>query len=185
MTELHDLKSGTTLQQEVYRLLRRHRFMEILHSYQPILVGTVPLDIQVPGSDLDLICEVHDFETFRKESDTHFAHYAGYMVHEREVDGVPRIKVNFHCEHWPIELFGQPVPTAQQNGYRHMCIEARLLSLFGESFKQTIIQLKQNGLKTEPAFAKVLHLEGDPYDELLKLEGKADLELLKLLSACE
>lgn len=185
MTELHDLKSGTALQQEVYKLLRRHRFMEILHTYHPILVGTVPLDIQVPGSDLDLICEVHDFGTFRMEANTHFGHYPGYSVHEREVDGVPRIKVNFHCENWPIELFGQPVPTTQQNGYRHMCVEARLLSLYGESFKQTIIQLKKNGLKTEPAFAKVLHLEGDPYDELLKLEGTADLELLKLLSAFE
>lgn len=185
MTELHDLKSGTALQQEVYKLLRRHRFMEILHTYHPILVGTVPLDIQIPGSDLDLICEVHDFETFRMESDAHFAHYTGYTVHKREVDGMPRIKVNFHCEHWPIELFGQPVPTTQQNGYRHMMIEARLLSLYGESFKQAIIQLKQNGLKTEPAFAKLLHLEGNPYDELLKLEGREDQELLKLLSVSE
>lgn len=181
MTEIHDLKSGTALQHEVYELLCRHRFMDILHAYHPILAGTVPLDIQVPGSDLDLICEVHDFETFRMEADTHFGHYPGYAVYEREVDGVPRIKVNFHCENWPIELFGQSVPTTQQNGYRHMMIEARLLSLYGESFKQAIIQLKQNGLKTEPAFARLLHLEGDPYDELLRLEDKTDVELLELL----
>lgn len=181
MNELHKLKSGTALQQEVYELVCRHRFMEMLHAYHPLLVGTVPLDIQVPGSDLDLICEVRDFATFRREAHTHFGHYPGYAVQEREVDGVPRIKVNFHCEHWPIELFGQPVPTPQQNGYRHMMIEARLLSLYGEDFKQRIIHLKQNGLKTEPAFAKVLHLEGDPYIELLKLEGKTDAELLKQL----
>lgn len=182
MTRLQDLKSGTALQQEVYELLCRHRFMEILHFYHPIFVGTVPLDIQVPGSDLDLICEVHDFETFRMEANTHFGHYPGYEVHEREVDGVPRIKVNFNCENWPIELFGQPVPTTQQNGYRHMMIEARLLSLYGESLKQNIIQLKLDGLKTEPAFAELLHLEGDSYKELLKLEGKTDLELLQLFS---
>lgn len=179
---IQDLKSGTALQQEVYELLSQHGIMDILHAYYPLLVGTVPLDIQVSGSDLDLICEVHDFETFRMEAHTHFGHYPGYSVQERIVDSVPRIKVNFDCEHWPVELFGQPVPTTQQNGYRHMIVEAQLLSLFGEAFKQSIIHLKQNGWKTEPAFAKLLHLEGDPYNELLKLEKKTDLELLRLLS---
>lgn len=181
MIDIEYLGSGTPLQQEVYRLLSEHRLVEVLEAYDPILVGTVPLDIQIPDSDLDLICEVHHFEAFRNEVTSLFGHYPGFSVHQRVVQGIPRIKVNFHCMDWPVELFGQPIPTHLQNGYRHMIVEARMLAMYGESFKQRIISLKLAGLKTEPAFAKLLHLDGDPYERLLELADKSDLELLKLL----
>ncbi|MOA62849.1 hypothetical protein D3C78_1883950 [compost metagenome] len=58
-----------------------------------------------------------------------------------------------------------------------MVIEDRLLRLFGEKFKQYIIQLKSNGMKTEPAFAKALHIQGDPYLELLSLNNWTDAKL--------
>ncbi|MNN88477.1 hypothetical protein D3C81_2061670 [compost metagenome] len=99
----------------------------------------------------------------------------------REVGGIERCKVNSRCEGWPVELFAQPVPTRSQNGYRHMMVEARLLKLFGESFKRSVIELKQNGVKTEPAFARLLNLEGDPYSQLLDLENWSDDALLNLL----
>ena len=31
------------------------------------------------------------------------------------------------------------------------------------------IRLKENGIKTEPAFAQVLNIEGDPYEGLIVL----------------
>ena len=37
-------------------------------------------------------------------------------------------------------------------------------------FRRQIIDLKKQGLKTEPAFAKLLALTGDPYVELLSFE---------------
>lgn len=182
MIDIDYLMSGTAVQQEVYRLLGEHRLMEALKAYHPILVGTVPLDIQIPGSDLDLICEVHHLDEFQNEVTRVFGHYPGFSVHQREVQGIPRIKVNFQCGDWPVELFGQPIATHLQNGYRHMVIEARMLALYGDSFKQRIIALKLDGLKTEPAFAKLLHLDGDPYERLLELADKPDHKLLRLLS---
>jgi len=50
-----------------------------------------------------------------------------------------------------------------------MLIEHKLLSTKGEKFRQDIIDLKNQGYKTEPAFAKLLGLGGDAYEELLKL----------------
>lgn len=69
-----------------------------------------------------------------------------------------------------MEIFGQPVPTKQQMGYRHLIAEHKLLMKHGETFRQKIIKLKKQGYKTEPAFAKALGLKGDPYLELLKFE---------------
>ncbi|MNO76159.1 hypothetical protein D3C76_672280 [compost metagenome] len=42
--------------------------------------------------------------------------------------------------------------------------------LFYDHFRERIILLKTSGWKTEPAFAKALGLEGDPYEALLELE---------------
>ena len=53
-----------------------------------------------------------------------------------------------------------------------MIIENDILKEKGLDFKQKIKQLKSDGLKTEPAFAKLLGLQGNPYIELLKLATK-------------
>jgi hypothetical protein len=53
-----------------------------------------------------------------------------------------------------------------------MIIESRILKEKGIDFKEKIIKLKSSGIKTEPAFAKLLGLNGNPYVELLKLYSK-------------
>ncbi|GAA4445379.1 hypothetical protein GCM10023156_04920 [Novipirellula rosea] len=42
------------------------------------------------------------------------------------------------------------------------------------------MELKQSGLRTEPAFAEALGLSGDPYVAILGLERSDDTELLEL-----
>lgn len=39
------------------------------------------------------------------------------------------------------------------------------------------LYIKEKRIKTEAAFAKILNLEGNPYEELLKLEMYSDEEL--------
>ena len=46
-----------------------------------------------------------------------------------------------------------------------MIVEYKLLKRLGETARQGIIELKRSGYKTEPAFAKLLRITGDPYDE--------------------
>jgi GTP-dependent phosphoenolpyruvate carboxykinase len=50
-----------------------------------------------------------------------------------------------------------------------MVVEYKLLKRLGEPARETIIELKKSGYKTEPAFAKLLHIPGDPYEELLEM----------------
>jgi hypothetical protein len=48
-----------------------------------------------------------------------------------------------------------------------MIAEYKILQEEGEEFKQKIIELKKQGIKTEPAFGILLGLE-NPYEDLLK-----------------
>lgn len=174
------MRSGSKEQVEVFHLLTDYRIFQILENYQPILVGTVPIRIAVETSDLDVICYVQDFDEFERFNKANFEDHEGFSVIRRMVEGIERIKINFTLGRWPIEIFGQNKPTRMQNGFLHMVIEERLLRLYGERFKDYIVQLKINGMKTEPAFAKALKLEGDPYLELLKLNRWTDRELREL-----
>lgn len=82
----------------------------------------------------------------------------------------PTLLCRFIQQDFQIEIFCQAVPVKQQLAYRHMAIEHWLLATRGATFKKKILELKSNGVKTEPAFAEVLGLDGDPYDSLLQFE---------------
>lgn len=168
--KVDDLNRGTAVQKEVYHLLKELDIMSLLAEYNPLLVGTVPLGIQVKGSDLDIICEVHDPAEFKVLASQYFGAMDGFVSESRVVQGIPRTKINFMAKGWPIELFGQPRQTELQNGYLHMIVEAEILAQMDDDFRERIIMMKSNGWKTEPAFAQALGLEGDPYEALLELE---------------
>ncbi|REK61933.1 MAG: DUF4269 domain-containing protein [Cohnella sp.] len=174
------LSRGTQTQVQVYGILKRLRLMDLLKEYNPILVGTVPLDLDVPGSDLDIICEVREFDPFERLITRSFGKEEEFLFTRRRVQEIERIKANFNYKGWPIEIFGQAIATIEQNGFKHMVIEARLIELFGIRFKDTIKKLKAEGIKTEPAFAQVLRLEGDPYEKLLEIYDWSDEELRRL-----
>ena len=77
---------------------------------------------------------------------------------------------------WEIEIFCQALPIHEQWGVRHFLVEKRLLEIL-PSLQSKVIDLKRAGQKTEPAFAAVLKLEGDPYEAMLELEKLSDEEL--------
>ncbi|MFD0616551.1 DUF4269 domain-containing protein [Paenibacillus sp. GCM10027629] len=63
-----------------------------------------------------------------------------------------------------------------------MIVEHRILQVIGTEGKREIRELKQNGLKTEPAFAKWLNLDGDPYAALLAMYDWSDEKLRQLVA---
>lgn len=69
-------------------------------------------------------------------------------------------------------MFGQNQPVREQYGYLHLVKEAEILTIMGNDFRNDIIELKCSGLKTEPAFAKLLKLQGDPYTALLAVDTR-------------
>lgn len=162
------LKSGNTKQRLAYEVLSRYQVMEKLQAFDPLLVGTIPIGVDTEQSDLDIIGYYQDKAAFITTIKKLYSTFAGFQCWENQE--YQAVVASFQLEDFSIELFGQNIPTRQQPGYRHMLVEYRLLQEYGEDFRQQIIQLKQQGVKTEPAFAQVLGLSGNPYEVLLLLE---------------
>ena len=163
---LEYLKYGNSTQKAVYRLLTATRIIDLLRPFDPVVVGTIPLEINVPGSDIDLICCCKNDSGFKSVLSS-FEIYQDYELIEADVNGIFTIICRFSTGGFPVEIFAQNRPVREQEAYRHMLIEYNILQQRGDVFKKEIIRLKQQGLKTEPAFALLLGLQGDPYRELL------------------
>ncbi|PRA09212.1 MULTISPECIES: DUF4269 domain-containing protein [Paenibacillus] len=165
------LASGNTRQQDAYYVLQSSGLLEILADYHPYPAGTVPIDIDIPGSDLDLLCYAEDLDVFEAEMYNRIGAVAEFQcVRGGDLpDQRPYVTCNLQVGHWPVEIFAQSVPVNRQNAYLHMIVEWRLLQLWGDAGHREIRRLKQAGWKTEPAFASVLGLQGDPYLDMLHL----------------
>lgn len=164
------LQNGTEKQRQAYSILTNNQVLSKLKKFDPILVGTIPINIAIENSDLDIICSFSDKQEFQKSITANFSNEKSFTIRENPTLETLAIVANFFLDGFEIEIFGQTVPTRHQFAYRHLIVEHNLLNKYGEAFRQQIIEFKREGYKTEPAFAKALDLAGDPYVELLKLE---------------
>ena len=161
------LKTGNDVQRKVYHLLNEHQLLEILAVYNPVFVGTIPIEINIDNSDIDIIGETNDFVKAKLYLTEHFSHYPTFEIKSLNINHEDCLICNFIIDSFEVEIYLENKNSLQQNAYRHLLIEAALLEKFGESFRNEIIRLKKHGYKTEPAFAKLLGLKGNPYEALL------------------
>ncbi|MCD0470758.1 DUF4269 domain-containing protein [Flavobacterium sp. JAS] len=165
---IYYLKTGTPKQILAFEVLTQNEILTNLVDFDPILVGTIPINIDIENSDLDIICYWKNKSDFAEKLNTFFGKENDFKIKETLIDNKETIVANFKINNFEIEIFGQNIPTKNQNGYKHMIIEYGILKAKGENFRLEIIKLKQNGYKTEPAFAYLLGLNGNPYSELLE-----------------
>lgn len=175
------LKHGNKRQKLAFKVLKKLQLIDILSKYNPILVGTIPIDIDISNSDLDIICEVYEYDIFEKIIKNYYGKYDDFSINRQIFEGFEASFSSFRSNKFCIEIFGQPKPVFKQNGYRHMIIEKKLLDLSGKEIKDEIRKLKREGMKTEPAFAKYFGLKGDPFEEMLKLSLLSKEELIKFV----
>ncbi len=164
------LKSGNERQKLAFSEIKKHKVLEKFKKYNPILTGTIPIEIDMPESDLDIICECQNHSEFKAYLLDQFSQKKDFKVYSILQNDIESTIAEFKTENFLFEIFGQNIPTEKQDAYRHMIIERNILEEKGFEFKQKVKDLKSSGIKTEPAFAKLLGLEGNPYIELLKLE---------------
>jgi len=182
---LHYLRTGSPRQQRAYTTLEASGLWHLLSEFSPALAGTVPLGIDITTSDLDVLCEVPEAAQARFAAllRVHFKARPGFRLAQRRIGGHATTVCGFGYESEEIEVFGQALPVAQQHGWRHLLVEHAVLVAGGEAWRAAVRALKQQGLKTEPAFAQLLGLPGDPYAALLALEGLPAAELRRVVAA--
>lgn len=184
------LLAGTPRQQEVYRLLSSAGIFAALCEYSPCLAGTIPIQVDVPESDADIICEVKNHEAFEQVLHERFSYWNGFAIHhfkaqDREVTLAQFVLCDEVSQALTVEIFGQSLPVEEQNAYRHLVVEARLLRLAHEEANVQIRRLKLQGIKTEPAFAQYFGILGEPYQALLDLYDVEDDVLYKAIQNCQ
>lgn len=162
------LLKGNERQKAAYQVLTAHCIFEYLIEFDPILVGTIPLAINTATSDLDILCCFSDPGSYLRGVTYCFENYDDFHAEEERPDG--SVVIRFRIEDFGIELYGSRIPTREQPGFRHMIAEFSILEQYGDDFRQKIVSLKEQGIKTEPAFAMLLGLTGDPYEELLHIK---------------
>ncbi|MGV2488720.1 UNVERIFIED_CONTAM: DUF4269 domain-containing protein, partial [Bacillus mycoides] len=50
------LQHGNNRQRQAYSILTNNQILSKLKQFDPILVGTIPINIDIENSDLDIIC---------------------------------------------------------------------------------------------------------------------------------
>ncbi|MNK68707.1 hypothetical protein D3C87_880760 [compost metagenome] len=161
------LKTGNLKQQTAFHVLTQYKVLENLAEFDPILVGTIPINIDIENSDLDIVCYWKNKSDFIERIKHLFENENHFSIREIVIHNQESVVANFFVETFEIEIFGQNIPTELQNGYKHMVIEDQILRSRDENFRLEIIKLKESGIKTEPAFGLLLGLNGNVYQELL------------------
>ena len=160
------LQFGSKIQKQAYEAITSLSIMENLSEFNPILCGTLPIGIDIEGSDLDIIMEVYNFNKFEQKIKSLFYNKEKFILRNTMINNTPTVIANFFFDGFEFELFGQSLPITQQYAFLHMVIENYLITN-NPTIRDEVILLKKHGMKTEPAFCKVLGLEGNPYEVLI------------------
>ncbi|MBU4353060.1 MAG: DUF4269 domain-containing protein [Nanoarchaeota archaeon] len=82
------LKLGNERQRNTHSVLNKLKIFKILREYNPTLVGTIPLEIDISESDLDIICEVYDLEEYEELVIRSFNKYDNFHIKRQTVKGL-------------------------------------------------------------------------------------------------
>lgn len=163
-------------------LVSELNLLEMFKDHQPFIAGTVPLAIDLPSADLDLlVCFAH-VAAFKDMCQQGFALLPEFEISQGEISKLQYCLCRFDYRGIPVEIFCSSLSTFKQNGYLHFNSEEKILKYAPATWTQQILELKGSGLKTEPAFAQLLQSgEVDAYQFILDLQKKPIQELRSIL----
>lgn len=168
-TDIMHLKLGSDRQRDAYQALIELDLFSVLADYDPILAGSIPLGIERSDSDLDVICFADDLDACARLLEAMYGDMDEFSLARPDKNGLATLMCRFRYQRFEVEVCAQPRPIEEQNAYRRMVAESRLLREGGDDALQAIRQLKLQGMQTESAFGEYFCLEGDPKDVLLDL----------------
>ncbi len=175
------LLSGNARQQKVYRVISSLGIMERFVDNHPVVCGVIPIGIDLPGSEVNIIMQANDLPRLMKEIDAAYASMKKFEQGISRVDDKASLAASFEYEGTRIQLFVSETPVQDQDAYRHMVQEHRLLLAGGGELTERIVQRKKEGAGTEEAFAFILGLSGSADDALTRIESLSDSAVCDLV----
>jgi hypothetical protein len=131
----------------------------VLAEWDPVPVSSSAAGLGLESSDLDVVCDLRTpgFATAVRGA---FGDRPGFRTWRH---GALHLTA-FRGRDMDIEIVGEPRPVEDQLAYRHAVAHRRVVEEHGPAFAAAVRDLRRRtGLKTEPAIARLLRLDGDPY----------------------
>lgn len=165
---------------KVFNAISQLGILKELRAFKPEVIGTFPLGIQTQKSDVDIALETSDLDKLEVKLKDLFDRYPDFAINRNVGGKFETIIVKFWFQDIRFEIFAQSQSVMQQDGFIHFQVEERILKMGTTDFRTEVIGKKKSGEKTEPAFAKILALVGDPYQALKNIHhlSNSDLQLL-------
>ncbi|RHX81209.1 DUF4269 domain-containing protein [Leptospira yasudae] len=179
------LKHGNTKQQRLWKDLEEHSILGRISKFNPVLAGTIPLEIDHEQSDADILCSFSQIEEFSEVCTSSFSVFSDFKLERKKFQDADSIVVRFYTREFAYEIFGQRIPVIDQMGLVHLQVEHKILSIAGTRFRDNIRVLKRKGLKTEHAFCDLLGIKGSPYQTIFDLRLFSDEELRNFVLTSE
>lgn len=156
------------------------RILEQLKAYSPQVVSTIFVGLDTKTSDIDIVCSYQEQQVFVKDIDLAYSAHESYSLRLYDDHAVGQ----FHYDQFLFEIYAAKMPVEKQAAYRHYQVMQRLVNVGGERLQARIRQLKESGLKTEPAICQLMGLSGEPYAAVLELERWTDEKLAEHVNNC-
>ncbi|MBW0432952.1 DUF4269 domain-containing protein [Leptospira yasudae] len=179
------LKNGNPIQKRLWKDLDENSILGKISKFNPVIAGTIPLEIDHDQSDVDILCSFSQIEEFSEVCTSSFSVFSDFKLERKKFQDADSIVVRFYTKEFAYEIFGQRIPVIDQMGFVHLQVEQKILSIAGTRFRDNIRSLKRKGLKTEHAFCDLLGIKENPYQTLFDLRLFSDEELRNFILASE
>ena len=100
--------------------------LSVLAAFDPRIAGTPPLGLDLPGSDIDVLCFAPDAHAFTETVWHNFSGAPCFTAKQLMRSSRP-VVASFEVAGWRIELYGEAIPVEQQRGWRHDHIASRVV----------------------------------------------------------
>jgi Domain of unknown function (DUF4269) len=160
--------------------LQGSQIIELLQGFDPQVAGTFPLGLAIATSDIDVICHAPAVPALADRIWLHFRHCEDFRLYQW-TSANRSVVTRFRYGGFLFEIFGDARPVAEHEAWRHFDVERRLLALDDGHLRSSVSKLRASGMKTEPAFAAAMMLDGDPYAVLLTLSFESNDQLFSRL----
>lgn len=109
--------------QEFASIVELSGILNVLEPFHPLWVGTVPIDVHIETSDIDIICLLED--GLSEVIESKFGQEEGFYIQNSE----SKLVAGFSYMKVPFGIFAEKIISQKQLGYLHMIAEANLLNI--------------------------------------------------------